>query len=256
MKFSDEVLMAFADGELGEPVRGQVERAIRADPSLAARVAQHKAMRARVSVAFANIVNEAVPPRLYPGAAGAKVVQLNAVRAARQQQQQQARERPRWAWPQWGVLAASLVVGVLAGALGLHALQRDGDTMGVAGRDGALVAQGQLQQALSQQLASAATPGAAVKVGVSFLAKDNDYCRSFSMGSAAGLACGHGGQWTIPVLAQVGTVAGAGTGAAAAYRQAGSEIPAVVLDAIDQRIAGAALGPDEERAARQRGWKR
>jgi hypothetical protein len=226
---------------------------MRADPSIAARVAQHKAMRARVSVAFASIVNEAVPPRLYPGAAGAKVVQLNAVRAARQQQQQQQqmqRERPRPAWMQWGALAASLVLGVLVGALGLRGLQDNSGVMGISGKNGPLVAQGDLAQALTQQLASSAASGASVRIGVSFVARDGDYCRSFAMANSAGLACREGAQWTVPVL-----VEGA-AGTAGAYRQATSEIPTAVLDAIDQRITGNALGPDEERVARQRGWRR
>jgi hypothetical protein len=246
MNYSDEILMAYADGELGEPARSQVERAMRLDPALAARVAQHRAMRSRVSTAFASIVNEAVPPRLYPGAAAGKVVHLNAVRAARHQQ---TRERPRWAWPQLGSLAASLAVGVLAGALGYASLQGDPPVAAV-GKDGALVAHGPLARALSQQLASAATAGSTVRIGVSFAAKDGSYCRSFAVGTSAGLACRQGGQWAIPVLEE-GSASTPG-----AYRQATSEVPAAVLEAIDQRIAGAALGADDERAARQRGWKR
>jgi hypothetical protein len=248
MKFTDEILMAYADGELAEPVRSQVERALRADPSLAARIAEHRAMRARVSTAFAHIVNEAVPPRLYPGAHSGKVVHLNAVRAARNQQQ--AREKPRWSWPQWGALAASLVVGVLGGALGFWSLQSDSQGLALASRGGVLVAQGQLASALSQQLASAAAPGATVRIGVSFLSKDGDYCRSFALGASSGLACMQDGSWTIPVLQQ------AHPGTAGAYRQAASAVPPAVLEAIDARIAGAALGADDERAARARGWKR
>jgi hypothetical protein len=246
MNFSDEIIMAYADGALGEPARSQVERAMRVDPSLAARVAQHKAMRARVSTAFASIVNEAVPPRQYPGAATGKVVHLNAVRAARNQQN---RDRPRWAWPQWGALTASLGVGVLAGALGYWSLQGDAQIM-VVGKDGALVAQGTLARALTQQLAGSATTGSAVRIGVSFAAKDGSYCRSFALGTAAGLACRQAGQWEIPVLVE-GAASSPG-----AYQQATSEVPVAVLDAIGQRIAGAALGADDERAARQRGWKR
>jgi hypothetical protein len=246
MNLSDEIIMAYADGELGEPARSQVERAVRLDPLLAARVAQHKAMRARVSTAFASIVNEAVPPRMHPGAVTGKVVHLNAVRAARQQQ---TRERARWAWPHWGALAASLAVGVLAGVLGYWGLQGDAQIMAV-GKGGTLVARGPLADALSQQLASAATPGASVRIGVSFAAKDGSYCRSFAMGSSAGLACMQGGQWAIPVLEE-GSASPPG-----AYRQAGSEVPAAVLEAIDQRIQGAALGVDDERAMRRRGWTR
>jgi hypothetical protein len=89
-----------------------------------------------------------------------------------------------------------------------------------------------------------------VKLGTSFQARDGSYCRSFTLGATGGLACRDGGQWRIPVLAE-GEPEQAG-----AYRQAGSALPAAVLDAIDQRIAGAALDAQAERAARDRGWRR
>jgi hypothetical protein len=252
MKFSDEILTAYADGELGEPARTQIERAIRLDPALAARVAQHKAMRSRVSHAFASIVNEAIPPRPQPGVGSGKVVHLNAVRAARQQQQQQqqARERPRWSWRQGVAIAAALVAGLAAGALGLRAFDDGGRILAVSGTNGALVAQGTLAGALSRQLASGGPSGSRVRIGASFLAKDGNYCRSFAVGATAGLACMDGGQWRVPVLEQ------ASAGEPESYRQATTEIPNAVLGAIDQRIAGAALSADDERAARERGWKR
>jgi hypothetical protein len=251
MKFSDEILTAYADGELGEPARTQIERAIRLDPALAARVAQHKAMRSRVSHAFASIVNEAIPPRPQPGVGSGKVVHLNAVRAARQQQQQQqqARERPRWSWQQWTAIAAAVVFGLLVGALGYWRLAGSGRILAVSA-DGALVAQGALADALSRQLASGGASGSGVRIGASFLAKDGNYCRSFAMGTSAGLGCMAGGQWRVPVL-QEGSA-----GQADAWRQATSEIPDAVLGEIDRRITGAALDVDAERMARQRGWKR
>jgi hypothetical protein len=49
------------------------------------------------------------------------------------------------------------------------------------------------------------------------------------LGATAGLACRMGGGWKVPVLAQ-GVRAPAADGE---YRQAGSEMPAAVLEAID-----------------------
>jgi hypothetical protein len=247
MKFSDEILMAFADGELAEPAKSEVERAIRSDPALAERVAQHRALRSRVSNAFAGVLDEPVPPRLQATVSGSKVVHLDAVRAARQQQ---VREQSRWSWQQWGAMAASLMVGVLGGALGLHSLQGDGELASMSVKDGALVAEGKLDTALTRQLASSGDTGGAVRIGISFASKDGSYCRSFAMGSAAGLACRKGQQWAIPVLAE------SNAAPAGAYRQAGSDMPPAVLDAIDQRLSGAALDANDERAARQQGWKR
>jgi hypothetical protein len=51
------------------------------------------------------------------------------------------------------------------------------------------------------------------------------------------------------VLAERLTQAGGG------YRQAGSALPPAVLDAIDERIAGAPLDAAGEQAARNKGWR-
>lgn len=256
MSFSDETLMAYADGELGEPARSAVERAMRTDPAVAARVARHKALRANVFAAFSPVLDEPVPPKLKPVAAGggaaAKVVQLDAVRAGRRPQL----EKRRWSWPEWGAIAATLLVGVAAGRLGFTDGQASAQLAAVAGADGALAAQGKLAQALSQQLASAPPGESNLRIGVSFVSKEGGYCRSFTLGGSAGLACSSGAGWSIPVLA-AGPAAPAGTGDKEShYRQAGSEMPAAVLDAIDQRISGQALDARAELAARQRGWKR
>lgn len=245
MKFSDETLMAYADGELDPATRSAVERAIRADPTLAAKVRQHTAMRSNVFAAFAPIAEEPVPPRLTAATRSGKVIQLNTARAARTEATQ---EKRRWSWAEWGGIAAALMVGVLAGGAGVSGLQDQPQLAATSG--GALLAQGDLADALSTQLAGASGQGAPVKIGVSFEAKDGGYCRSFMMGAAAGLACRNGAEWKVPVMAQ------AAAGAAGDYRQAGSEMPPMVLDAIDERISGQTMDAKAEEAARARGWKR
>ncbi|MBZ2207617.1 anti-sigma factor family protein [Massilia soli] len=245
MKFSDETLMAYADGELDPATRGAVERAIRADPTLAAKVRQHSAMRDNVFAAFAPIASEPVPPRLASAARSGKVIQLKTARAPRIEPDQDKR---RWLWAEWGGIAAALMVGVLAGGAAVLGLQEQPPL--VAGAGGALQARGGLADALSTQLAGAGAPGAAVKIGVSFEAKDGGYCRSFMMGAAAGLACRNGAEWAVPVMAQ------APAGPGGDYRQASSAMPPLVLDAIDQRMSGQTLDAAAEAAARDRGWKR
>lgn len=245
MKFSDETLMAYADGELDPATRSAVERAIRADPTLAAKVRQHTAMRSNVFAAFAPIADEPVPPRLTAATRSGKVIQLNTARAARTEATQ---EKRRWSWAEWGGIAAALIVGVLAGGAGVIGLQEQPPLAATSG--GALLAQGDLAEALSTQLAGVTAQGAQVKIGVSFEAKDGGYCRTFMMGASAGLACQNGAEWKVPVMAQ------AAQGAAGEYRQAGSEMPPMVLDAIDERIVGQTLDATAEEAARARGWKR
>jgi len=245
MNFSDETLMAYADGELDDAARADIERALRADPALAERVAQHQALRSDVFAAFAPILEEPVPPALTATALPDKVADLNAARAARAASASAASTARRWSWPEWGAIAATLAVGVLAG----HTMLGGGDaTLAVAARgaDGKLVAQGQLASALSQQLAA---DQGAVHIGVSFAAKDGSLCRSFTMDGTAGLACRSNGQWQLPVMAE------SAAGAAGDYRQAGSAMPSAVLDAIDARIAGQTLDAQAEQTARQHNWQ-
>lgn len=245
MNYSDEILMAYADGELSEPQRSEVEAAVRADPALASIVDRHRALRRDVSAAFAGVLDEPLPARLQPPATG-KVLSFEAARNARARTQAAAPVLKR-TWPRWAALAATLVVGVLAGSVWLDGGQGDGGFVS-ADAGGRLTARGELAGALSRQLASEAAPGSAVRIGVSFATRDGGYCRSFSVGARAGLACRDGEAWRVPVLTETAAAAGE-------YRQAASA-PQAVLEAIDERITGTTLDAAAERAARERGWKR
>jgi hypothetical protein len=247
MKFSDELLIAFVNGELAEPARAAVERALRADPAIAARVSQLRARRSRVYGVVAGGRDGGAHTHAHGAPGGAKVVQLDMVRAARHGPLPTPPPPPPvWTIRHWSALAVALVAGALAGAFGWRAWQGGVELASLSGDEGALVAQGHLASALSAQLASPG-PSGRVRIGISFLAKDGKYCRSFVVDTTAGLACRDGGAWKIPVLAQ---------GAAGAAWMDGTGLPPAVLDAIDGRIAGTPLGPNAERAAQARGWKR
>ncbi len=237
MTFSDEVLMAYTRGQLDEPLRAEVERSMRADPSLAARVARHRALRAHAYHTYGAVLDEQpMPPRI-SGISG-KVVQLDAVRAARQQSQQPPPAKARWSWRQWAVLVAALSIGALEGVFAYSLMQGDSGLAAVEPKGGALVAQGTLAQALSRQLSGSEGK---VFIGQSFLSKEGTYCRSFVMGGAGGLACKGGERWHIAVMAETGPAGG---------------LPPVVRDLMAQRIDGAALDEAGERAALAQGWRR
>ncbi|HYL72262.1 MAG TPA: anti-sigma factor [Candidatus Dormibacteraeota bacterium] len=242
MTFSDETLMAYADGELDAATRAAVESAAAADPQLAQRIARHRALRARLQGAFEPLLAQPVPERLLAVARGTGGERRgdNVIAFG-------ARRPPRWSWPQWGAMAASLIVGVLLGPL----LLRSGAPrapLDVSG--GRVLASGALAHALSQQLASGQPAAAPVSIGISFRARRGGYCRTFVLHqeqSLAGLACREGSSWQVMALAQSAASPGG-------YRQAASALPPAVAGTLDELMEGDPLDAASEAAARAHGW--
>lgn len=249
MQFSDETLMAYADGEVDADLRRQIEAAMALDPAIAERVAKHRGLRADLGAAFGGVLDEPIPNRLLDAAAAspaaanyASVTDLSEARAAKQRA---AHPKRRWSWPEWGTIAATLVIGILAGRTALQPSQSDL----FATADG-LVARGELSAALTDQVGEVSND-AKIKIGLTFKDQSGEYCRSFTTASAAGFACRAGGAWKVRALSE-GTV-DQQTGE---YRMAGSELPPAILTAIEHNMAGEALDGEQERAARARDWKK
>src|SRR5579872_1047284 len=246
MTFSDETLMAYADGELDAATRMAIEAAAAADPPLAQRIARHRALRARLQAAFEPVLEEPLPQRLLAAARGPgedqrthKVISLA------------ARRQPRWSWPEWSAMAASLLVGVLLGPWLLKSAAPPAP-LDVSG--GRVLASGALAHALSQQLASNQPRAAPVTIGISFRAKRGGYCRTFVLHqgqSLAGLACREGPSWQVMTLAQS---TASPQGAAGGYRQAASALPPAVAGTLDEYMEGEPLDAAAEAAARAHGW--
>lgn len=263
MSISDETLMAYADGELDASERNAVELAMQQDPAVASKVAQHQMLRSNVFAAFAQALDEPIPARLQAllQTQPETVVQLNDIRADKNAKleaaKQQVAHARSWSWPEWGALAASLVVGVMVGRITLFAPNNDTTVASAvsASQDGGLIAHGKLATALSQQLASAPASDHSVRIGLSFVAKDGAYCRSFALDGSAGLACKEAMQWKIPVMVENLASDTRADAQAGSYRKAASAIPPAVLEAIDQRIAGQALDAKAEQLAKEHGWK-
>lgn len=191
---------------------------------------QLKAERRRLSAAFDGVLDDPVPDRLKALLAepAPQVVNLGAVRAQRRMS----------SWAAWGGMAATLVLGTLIGT------QLTPPAMDDAGQ---VVVTGDIDRALNNALASHSPD--AVTVQVSFKAKDGRYCRTFSTDASAGLACRQpDGAWVLKHLA---ALPAAGSG----MRQAASSLPASVLAAMDETIAGEALNAAQEVAARDAGWE-
>ena len=240
MKFPAETLMAYADGELDDETRRAVEAEMAVDPQVAQEIERHRAMRADVSGAFAGVLDEPVPDRLLRAAK----------KAGPKSSQTTGQPRRPWSWPEWTSIAASLLIGVLAGRA---MLQQPGAERGliVAGLDGRVIAGGALSQALSEQLSS--QDGTDIDIGLSFRAKSGEYCRTFGARGAnpiVGFACRDAEAWRVDMLSTAPR-----TEAGSNYRMASTQLPAPVVQAIAERMQGEALDADEEAMARQRRWR-
>jgi negative regulator of sigma E activity len=247
MTFSNEVLMAYADGELDTATREQVQDAINKDPEIARRVASHQALRDALRSGFDPVLGERVPDRLIaaarsrapaPAPAESKVVPLFRSRT------------PVRPWPKWAALAASFVLGALALQFGTSLLKPGSITE----RNGQLLASGALRQALSNQLAGPQTGAAPVQIGVSFRSKGGHYCRTFQLRettSLAGLACNEAGNWNLEIVAR----AEAAPADNPQYRPAGSSLPPAVIQAVDDNIVGEPLDAQSEASARDHQWR-
>lgn len=245
MNISDEVLMAYADGELDTSTRTQVEDAIAADPQIARRVAEHKALRDMLRSTYDKVLDEPVPDRLLATARQRPAAQTGVVVPLRPRKRAQTPSLPYW-----GAIAASFVVGALVWHFGAQLYL----PAPIAERNGQLLAAGVLDKALSSQLVQEQAAQSAVQIGVSFRSKGGNYCRTFQLrdgNSLAGLACREADKWRLQVLAQ-GESSPPGQ---PQFRPAGSSMPAAIAQAVEQSIEGEPMDAQAEATARTNQWR-
>lgn len=218
-----ERVIAYLDGELGPAELTAFEAEMASDPDLAAEVEAHRALAGRLVAAYAPVLEEPVPLRLTVAASTAN----------------DRRRRPPMLT--WAAMAASLVVGILAGRFAFAP-----EPTVAVGAD--VPARLELAQALDRQLAS--DPGI-VRIGLTFRDNEGRYCRTFQSAPdrLAGLACRSGSSWQVATATTWSPVA------APQYRTAGSATPPEVLAAVDRSLAGDTLDATQEKAARDAGWR-
>jgi len=233
MSFDPAILAAFVDGELDDLTARRIEREAEGDPALAAEIARHRALKAKLAAHYAPIAEEPVPERLRAllvPAAETVDTSITARRAAKQ-----ARFTPI----HWGAIAASLVLGLTLG------LRPWAPAASIAEADGAVIAAGPLAEALDTQLASNQPSDAAVRIRLSFQDRDGRFCRSFESASLDGIGCRDNGRWNLEraIRGQAGTD----------YRQASSSELAAAAAAM---MGSDPLDAATERQARDKGWAR
>ena len=243
MTVTDEELMAYVDGELDAARFEALRQEIAASADLSRRVADQQALRDRLRHAFDRTLNEPVPAQLTDLAARDLAIDLASA----------ARRRPvHKAWWSALALAAGIVLGVALGPALLQLVRERPDTV-ASGAD--VAADGALADALSRRLASEQSASDPIRLGVSFLAKTGEYCRTFMArrgdATLAGMACRQGPTWRVDALQSVAIVPGASDG----YRPAATALPPLVLQAAEGAMAGDPLDAAREAQARDHHWR-
>jgi hypothetical protein len=239
MTLSDETLMAFIDGELAPEEREKVAAALAADPTLMARAQVFERTRALAHDAFAPLLNEPVPPALRG--------RVETMIAARKQPNvtalPQRRHRPAPVWLSLAAALAAIVIGV-GGFLAGRAV--------APAEDAAEIELGTVPPGLAAELASKpsgtrdAHGAGQLALIASFRTAEGRLCREFEIDrpkadTIVAVACREASRaWTIVF-------------AVAAPPGADSYAPASSMQVLENYLAatgaGAALSPEEERAA-------
>jgi hypothetical protein len=225
MTVTREELAAFADGQL-EPERQQeIAKAVAADPSLAAEVEAHRALKAKLGTHFAPILADPIPEKLTAmlTADRSNVIDFSERREGR------SRRWVRWSWVAGPALAASLALAIF--------LPRDDS-----------YAKGPLATALETQLVAEQSGKEPTRILLTFRDGEGSYCRAFAGSEESGIACRDAKGWRLrtqgePASAQQGD-----------YRMAAAPASSV-LEAAQSLAVGAGLTAVEEKAVRQRHWR-
>jgi anti-sigma factor RsiW len=240
--FSDETLMAYADGELDGAAAARVAAAAEHDPNLEARIDTFRRSRELVREAIAPAAEAPVPPRLLAAVERAArssntagtVTPLRSTAGGRTERAATTSRRARWAWP----LAASLAL--LVGAGGGFILGRGAGPDGV---ERAVAFAGVGWRTVLDRAAAgtrADVDGATLAVIGSFRRADGGLCREFRVERAAegafvAIACHGGSGWQPDLIVR--------TAGGDAYA------PASAQATLDARVTALGGGPFLDPAA-------
>ncbi len=263
----DEILMAYADGQLDAAERARVKELIGQDQEASARLEIFQATGRDLASVFGEHVNSPLPERLSRLALYAQPLPAKTGRSGLGRFAAALRNfaRPR----PFGLAAASalLMVGIGVGWF-LRDAGESGSPMSGLGlvqveSDGRTVARGPLNVALNSLPSSKETlvPFAAGKVlrvaiKLSFRNHEKDYCRQYEAGltgseNFGGIACHSDGEWRIKLQAQLGP-GRPSTGRTAPAGAEGLSLQEAVMSWID----GEALNKQDEGAMILRGWEK
>lgn len=274
-KITDEILMAYADGELSPEESASLEAILSQDATLRLRLEPFVATRRELSDAFDATLAEPIPEHLISAILRAPVPAGYAEPRARHSEGGRFRRAldaiGTALFPVGGLslaTAASVALIISVGALGGWLATRSGtpsETDLIATTSHGLSASGALAAALETQPSATSvavgTSGTAIVPVNSFRTKNDGICREYRINDGsetpdyAGLACRtEDGTWRLAVHVETPKPVVADVQTDQPYRTAtGVGVPAV--DAIvDTMISGDPFGAEDERALLENGW--
>lgn len=272
---TDELLMAFADGQLSTAEASEVEAALKTRPDLKARVAIYRATGRNLGTVYDEARLAPIPDKLVdairnapgPGAklngTDATVTILDEVRASKRG------KRAGFMGRNWSLAASVVALAGAAAAVLAVVKANDPTTSGLAEmvtfdnkplfRTAALfeVLEGQAARD-PVSIAGAASERWLISPAVTFKARDQRFCRSYTAASTAtaglqieGLGCRRSdGRWTIEAQAEPV----AATGSPGQVSPASGPSPAIV-GAIERIRGGEILDAAEVKRVIANGWK-
>ena len=267
-EITDEMLMAFADGELSGAELRRVELYLDNDPVGPQRLNTFTQTGRDLARLFDQPMREPIPARvldtvLGSGARSASppsrpafvTTLINALFPAQGQGM----------WQSAVAAAALLAVGGVAGWSLTGTPVGNSDTASLARLvDGAVVANGDLSRVLDTTASGISTtlgvqlPHLTMKPILTFQSVAGAYCRQYELAQStgarfSGVSCrAENGQWHIEVHSPIGTKPSSAQGGIAPA--SGQSLPAVE-GAIDKMIKGDALGSAAERALIESKWR-
>jgi anti-sigma factor RsiW len=241
MGITDQLLMAYVDGELSPDLAALILSRLEAEPDLLERLERHQRLRSEVSDAYRPVMGEPLPPNL---AALLAQEGLKAGVATARLTERLVFGKFEKIWPMCAAVAAAAVVGV-----GLSEALHSREPLALS--RGRIVAAGPLARSLEHSLAADGS-GSGAKIMASFEDRAGRYCRLFqARGSHEdGVACKNDGRWQVVALANA-----VGSEPPNGYRQASLALAASVEAAMGEFQASNVLTPEQELQARTREWQ-
>lgn len=266
----DEMLMAYADGELSVEQTQQLEHMLRLDQALRSRLEPFVETRDRLSSAFAHTLREPIPDRLIaaihraPVQAGASHRPASLADRLRDKVAAAAAAFiPQDGWHLSPAMAASVFAVLLVGAATGWMAGRMTQSSLIATSEQGLVPTGQLAHALETNASLVPTNsehGQYVVPIASFRTVNSEVCREYRIRRAgpdadfAGLACrGKDGAWRVALHTETTKLPPPNPNEP--FRTASGD-PDPAVEALTARImSGDAFGRKEEAAVLADGWQ-